>query len=175
MDGPSLTRLTDFCIPNLGIQMALHRRKNSWYIVLARAYGMANGNRLCGILNSPLSSSSSVDPPQRHPNLNPRIWLRDDSVWAYDKSVSSIDRLLSTEPPIFKDSGLARKVEVKDDGGVRLIEERLVEVLLKEEELCQRCAWCGYWEEVDYHRHRKAGEGSDGRPLYWCGVSFSNG
>jgi hypothetical protein len=58
--------------------------------------------------------------------------------------------------------------EVSLEGDVTVVEP-LVEVLLTEEQLCQRCAYYGSWEysytgEVRYQKV----EGSDSNPLYWC-------
>ncbi|KAF2877766.1 hypothetical protein BDV95DRAFT_449 [Massariosphaeria phaeospora] len=83
---------------------------------------------------------------------------------------------MQAEPRVFKDSGLKRTVKIKIRGDVEKdIEERLVEVLFKEEQLCQRCAWCGEWEYsyASSTRHRRVREGKDGRPIYWCQVSQS--
>jgi hypothetical protein len=173
MQDPPQTRLTTIYMPKIGIETALHRRRNTWYIVLPRAYGMANGFKRFGTLNAPHSSDTSADPPTGHPNLNPRFWLRDGADWEGGNHLLTIDELMRADPPIFKDSGLKRKTEIKESNRVRLVEETLVEVILKEEELCQRCAWCGCWEHnyKGEKRHCKMSEGSDGRPVYWCGVS----
>jgi hypothetical protein len=171
----SQSRLTEIHIPRIGIALALHRRGNSWYMVLPRAYGMAGGNKFFGCLNSPQLLDSTPDPSLVQQGLKPRFWLRDGSDWEYGSTKLTIDGLLQSDPPIFKDSGVRRKVELKENGMIKMIEERLVEVLLKESELCQRCAWCGCWE-LSYEgesRHCQRGVGTDGRPLYWCGVSNS--
>jgi hypothetical protein len=77
--------------------------------------------------------------------------------------------LLGVEPVVFKDVGLRRKVNVDK----KEVEERLVEVLMKEEEYCQRCAWCGGWEYSggDSPRYCKEKEQDKNGALYWCGVS----
>jgi hypothetical protein len=76
---------------------------------------------------------------------------------------------MDVEPAVFKNVGLRRTVKV----GKGETEERLVEVLIKEEEYCQRCAWCGRWEYSDEGsaRHKKEEQPRGVGAVYWCGVS----
>jgi hypothetical protein len=156
--------------PSVGLEVGLHRRSNNFYIVLTRAYGLSSGYKLYTQLNFPQPLDPSPDPPASHPHLNPRIWLRDGRDFGFKMT---FEELLGAEPSIFKESGLRRKEKAKGVHGEDMeVEERLVEVLLKEEEYCQRCAWCGVWENSgERTRHQKAGVGKDSRQLYWCGVS----
>lgn len=98
----------------------------------------------------------------------------------------SLDDLIGVQKPVVKDTGLRRKVWLGgrdqnlkcDEDGVsscREVEEKLVEVLLKEEEYCHRCSYCGVLE-LAYEgeiRFRKVGSDRNGRPKYWCGGSVS--
>jgi hypothetical protein len=60
----------------------------------------------------------------------------------------TFEELMGAEPSMFKDSGLRRKVNAKHVGGAKHeVEERSVEMLLKEEQYSQQCAWCGVWED----------------------------
>ncbi|SJL08551.1 uncharacterized protein ARMOST_11917 [Armillaria ostoyae] len=155
------TRLVSFSTPVIHIEVALHRRCNRWYIVYPRAYGMADGWKLFAPLNQPQPSDSSTTPPKQ--SLHHRFWLRECP------SVALTD-LLAATPPILKATGTTRRVKVED----KEIEEPQVEVLLNDEQLCQRCAYCGCWE-YSYPgetRHEKVAQrGEDG--IYWCGVSVS--
>lgn len=152
------TRLVSFSTPVIHIEVALHRRCNRWYIVYPRAYGMADGWKLFAPLNQPQPSDSSTTPPKQ--SLHHRFWLRECP------SVALTD-LLAATPPILKATGTTRRVKVED----KEIEEPQVEVLLNDEQLCQRCAYCGCWE-YSYPgetRHEKVTQrGEDG--IYWCGV-----
>lgn len=174
---PPTIPITEIYFSSFKAPLALHRRANRYHIVLPRAYGMSSGykNWLC--LNNPGPNDASPDPPVSHAHLNPRIWLRSGRDWVYKDSNYglTLEVLMSAEPRVFKDSGLRRTAKdvIHKHGNEVEIEEWLVEVLLKEEELCQRCAWCGRWElsYVGEPRFGKAGEGKNGRPMYWCGVS----
>jgi hypothetical protein len=175
VSSPHQVPLHPLNFPSLGFEVGLHRRGNTFHVILTRAYGIANGYKLWAQLNLPQPLDPSSDPPASHARLNPRIWLRDGSEWTSGNSKMTFEELMGTEPSIPKDSGLRRKVKTRGYHGEETeIEERLVEVLLKEEEYCQRCAWCGVWEDKfeTLTRYRKAGNGKDGRPLYWCGVSY---
>lgn len=179
MEEPTQVKIQDIYTSKIPMAVALHRRGNRWYLVFPRAYGMAEGNKLFACLNDPQPQDGSPDPPSSQFNLNPRFWLRDGKDWDVlwgGWSYIDVEDLLSAETPFLKDSGLRRKVKIGSGKGKewREVEERLVEVLLKEEQLCQRCAYCGGWE-YSYQgdvRYRKVGEGRDARPMYWCGVSF---
>ncbi|PSN67185.1 hypothetical protein BS50DRAFT_634594 [Corynespora cassiicola Philippines] len=167
--------LTEIYCPNFALATGLHRRGNQWAMVTSRAYGMSVW-KLVAILNYPQPDDPTPDPPPGHANLNPRFWFRDGKEWD-PYCVVTFEHLMQAEPQVFKDSGLRRTVKVEDPNGKgkKEIEEKLVEVLFKEEQLIQRCAWCGAWE-YSYkgeNRHFKAGTGKNGRPIYWCGVSTS--
>jgi len=181
--------LTSFSTPRIRLEVALHRRGNEWFVVYPRAYGMAEGNKYFGQLSSPDEPSSSAgtsnathDPPSSNPNLNPRFWLRNgcDFGDGCGNEMLEAEDLLSAEPSVFRDSGLKRTRKVVDTtrgSGKKAYErectERLVEVLVKEEELCHRCATCGQWEYsyAGEARHSRVGEDKEGQPVYWCGVS----
>ncbi|KAF1994948.1 hypothetical protein P154DRAFT_624298 [Amniculicola lignicola CBS 123094] len=174
MQNAPKTPLTQIIPGRFSLPTALHRRGLRWYLVFPRAYGMAGGWKLFGALNDLHQQDTDADPPSSQFNLNPRFWLRDGNDWASGDGYSTInaDELLNSETPFMKDSGVRRKVWIETKGKERReVEEKLVEVLLKEEELCQRCAYCGVWEYCyqDSTRHRKVGEGKDGRLVYWCG------
>lgn len=172
------------------IEHALHRRGNEWYVVFTRGYGMAY-SRCVGQISSPGESSSSSspsswtlkkkasathDPPSSKPHLNPRFWLRDGRDFEpsyFGSELLDFDTLFSTEPRVLADTGMRRTRKC----GEKDVEERLVEVIVKEEGISQRCATCGEWEST-YHcsaRHQKVGEDGDGMPIYWCGVSLHEG
>jgi hypothetical protein len=161
-----LSTITDLYFPIFKLPTALHRRGNTFYIVFPRAYGMAAGNKCFAQLNFPLDSDPSPDPPSSQPHLNPRFWHRESAGHPLEMTFAN---LMGVEPEVFKDVGLRRTIKV--DG--KEVEERLVEVLIREEEYCQRCAWCGEWE-YSYEgssRHSKEKQQIDGTTLYWCGVS----
>jgi hypothetical protein len=161
-------------IPSVGLEVGLHRRGNTFYVVLTRAYGISSGYKIYAQLNFSQPRDPSPDPPSSHAHLNTRIWLRDGSEWNGGNPMMTFEELMGAEPSVVKDSGLRRKIKAKGHlGEEKEIDERLVEVLLKEEEYCQRCAWCGVWEDSleTLTRYGKAGDGKDGRPIYWCGVS----
>jgi len=48
-------------------------------------------------------------------------------------------------------------------------EAQELEVLICEEGLCRKCAFCGHWETEDAPRYSKVGMDQDD-PLYWCGA-----
>jgi hypothetical protein len=154
--------ITDLCFPNFKLPTALHRRRNAFFIVFPRAYGMAAGNKVFAQLSFPRGIDPAPDPPPSQAHLNPRFWHREVEM--------SFANLMGVEPAIFKNVGLRRTVRV----GKCQVEERLVEVLIKEEQYCQRCAWCGRWEYSDAGeaRHKREEEPNGGRTLYWCGVSL---
>lgn len=176
--------LRSFYTPRIPVQVALHRRGDVWYLVLARAYGMANGNMYWEQISSPDDSerggSATHDPPDTKPTLNPRFWFRDAKDWGDNVPHQNIEveDLLAVEPELLKDSGLRRTRttdvwEGKEIVGKRETEERLVEVMLKEEELSHRCMSCGGWElgYASSPAFQNIGLGKDGRPIFWCGVS----
>lgn len=172
----STSPLLSFCTPDIPLEVALHRRGTRWYIVYPRAHGMAEGWKLHAALNHPQESDS---PPSSRPSSsrNPRFWLREQQR-SQGSNAITLDDLLAAEPPIIKSTGIKRPIKLPKAEPVEspATMESLVEVLLKEEQLCQRCVYCGSWEysyqgEVKY---QKVGEGDDG-PLYWCGVGRSSG
>jgi hypothetical protein len=186
-DLPTTNGVTCFSTPRIRLDVALHRRGNDWIVVYPRAYGMAQGNRFFGQISSPeeplapaARSNATHDPPSSHPNLNPRFWLRNGRDFAdgYGNVMLEAEDLLRAEPPIFRDSGLerTRNIVITKGGSATRISERLVEVLVKEEGLCHRCATCGQWEDcyAESTRHESVGYDGGGRPIYWCGVKLRN-
>jgi hypothetical protein len=172
----SQARVVDFITARIPLPVALHRRGHIFYIVFPRAYGMAEGNKFVAQLNYPQPKDDSPDPPASLPHLNARFWFREqkDINHGGNCMVEFDDLVKAADPPIFKDTGLRRKVlEPAKVWGKqeREVEETLVEVLLREEQLCQRCAFCGTWEYSyqDSERHKKVEE-RNSRPVYWCGV-----
>jgi hypothetical protein len=158
--------ITDLYFPAFKLPTALHRRGNTFYIVFPRAYGMACGNKCYAQLNFPQGVDPAPDPPSTQAHLNPRFWHREGGGEPFEMSFAN---LMDVKPAVFKDVGLRRTVKV----GEREAEERLTEVLIKEEEYCQRCAWCGGWE-YSYEastRHKREKGTKSGGGLYWCGVS----
>jgi hypothetical protein len=124
---------------SVGLELGIHRHCNTFYIVLTRAYGLARGYKIWTRLNFPQPLDPSPDPPASHPHLSPRIRLRDARDSEFGNSKMTFEKLMGAEPSIFKDSGLRRKVNAKHVGGAKMeVEERLVEVLLKEKEYSQR-------------------------------------
>lgn len=182
--------LVSFSTPHMKLDVALHRRGHEWFIVYPRAYGMAEGNKLVGQISSPEEASpptgrsnATHDPPSSTLDLNPRFWLREGRDFGHGcgNEMLEAEDLLRAEPAVLKDSGLKRTRKVANakrgwgkEGSERECTERLVEVLIKEEGLCHRCATCGQWETcyADSVRHEKVGENKDGRPVYWCRVSL---
>jgi hypothetical protein len=187
-------QLKPIYIPKLrGLEVCLHRRGTRWYLVFGRAYGMANGWKLAAQLNNPGPNNTASEPPSSHSHLNRRFWLRDGGSWETGLAGLNCEDLLGTdvEPGFLKDTGIRRVVAVEDkgvEGGMKLkgeekrlvdavggqvSEERLVEVLLKDEELSQRCAYCGGWEYTydGDKRHKKIELGNNGKEYHWCGVS----
>ncbi|USP77441.1 hypothetical protein yc1106_04715 [Curvularia clavata] len=179
--------LISFSTPRVRLSVALHRRGNDWFVVLPLAYGMAGGNRYFGQISSPDEPSSSTgnnkathDPPSSNTNLNPRFWLRNgrDFDDGCGNEMLEAEDLLNAEPSVFRDSGLKRTRKVVDARGSRKkatereCTEILVEVLVKEEGLCHRCATCGGWENCYAWspRHKMVGEDKEGQPVYWCGT-----
>jgi hypothetical protein len=187
-------QLKPIYIPKLnGLEVCLHRRGSSWYLVYGRAYGMAEGWKLSARLNDPAHNNTASEPPSSHSHLNRRCWLRDGYSWEGGNGQLGCEDLLGTdvEPGFLRDTGMRRMVAVEGKGvggrmkrkgeekrlvdavGGNVGEERLVEVLLKDEELSQRCAYCGGWEYTytGHKRHKKIEWGKNGKEYYWCGVS----
>ncbi|KAH4038118.1 hypothetical protein HBI25_038540 [Parastagonospora nodorum] len=142
--------VTELSVPNFGIQTALHQRGNIFYLVFPRAYGVLDGQKLYAQLNYSRLTES------RH-----RFWHREGA--GRDWTISFPD-LMGVKPTIFRDVGVSRTVKV----GSGEVEERLTEVVLDEEKFCQRCAWCGKWEQ-SYHWSMRFIRITDS-PLFWCGV-----
>ena len=158
------------------LEFALHRRGNEWHVVYARAYGMAV-NRWAGQISSPSTKKESVthDPPSSSRHLHPRFWLRDGKEFEpkyLGSEFFDFGTMMNTDPPVLADTGIRRTRKCGEND----VEEMLVEVLVKEEGLCHRCATCGSWETSSRwdSRHQKVGESGGGRPTYWCGVSLRN-
>lgn len=148
---PSITELS---VPNFGIQTAIHRRGNTFYLVFPRAYGVLDGQKLYAQLNF----SHSI-------GLRNRFWHRESA--RRDWTISFAD-LIGVKPAVFKDVGVSRTVKL--DSGE--LEERLVEVILDKKKFCQRCAWCGKWEQ-SYHWMKRFIKATDSL-LFWCGVTINS-
>jgi hypothetical protein len=153
---------------------------------------MANGWKLAAELNDPGPSNTASEPPSSHSRLNRRFWLKDRKSWEGVNAMLGCEDLLGAdvEPGFLKDTGIRRTIAVEGTGRAKneteeselvdavggiVVEERLVEVLLKDEELSQRCAYCGGWEYTytGDERHKKIETGKSGKVYYWCGVSIS--
>ncbi|KAH7125205.1 hypothetical protein B0J11DRAFT_579767 [Dendryphion nanum] len=164
-------KILDIYTPKTKIATAFHRRGDRFFLVLPRAYGMAEGWKLWGELNFPKPSDPSPDPPSSHPRLNPRFWFREGKDQQPTNTLVSLEDLLQAEVPFLKDTGMRRSLWVSEDRDAREVDEVLVEVIIKEAQYCQRCAYCGAWEYSypDSARHQRVGKGKTGRPWYWCG------
>jgi hypothetical protein len=164
----SSPRIAVFRMPSaasFGIELALHRRRNRWYVVLPRAYGMAE-SRWWADLNHPRPTDPpSTGPPTSHPHLHHRFWFNSNHV--------TLDDILKAEPPVLKVTGISRMEKAATVGSDTdvTVEANQVEVLISEDELCRRCAFCGLWEVSNSnYRYEKVGQDGDDR-IYWCGVS----
>ena len=172
------SRIFVFGIPipefgNGGLEFALHRRGNRWFVVHPRAYGMAESRWVASLNNPRDTDPPSTAPPASLPHLNHRFW--------YNSERLALDHLLIAEPmfnyddsvqPILKVTGMSRAEKRRVPGSEVdvQIEAKQVEVLIKEEQLCKRCIYCGDWEESGrIKRHVKISQDGED-PLYWCGV-----
>jgi hypothetical protein len=147
-----------FEYPKGAFQCALHRRRNRWYIVLARGSGMASW-RLVGTLNEPRPSDpATTAPPTSLSHLNHRFWFKSKDV--------KLDDLHWVDNLLLKVTGTSRPGRGNGEA------ERQVEVLVPEEGLCHRCDFCGAWESFRGVDGRwVAMEYDNGEPIYWCKVS----
>lgn len=154
MSPQAVPSITELSVPSFGIQTALHRRGNTFYLVFPRAYGVLDGQKLYVQLNFSHSMGA----------LN-RFWQRESA--RADWTMSFTD-LMGVKPTVFRDAGVIRTVKV-DSGEVK---ERLIEVILDEEKFCQRCAWCGKWEQ-SYEWLTRFTRTTDSS-LFWCGVGTNS-
>ena len=131
-------------------------------------------SRWVASLNNPRDTDApSTVPPASLSHLNHRFW--------YNSEHLALDNLLLAEPissydnsvqPLLKVTGMSRTEKRRVSGSEVdvQIEAKQVEVLIKEDQLCRWCIYCGDWEEsVRVKRHVKIGQDGDD-PLYWCGV-----
>lgn len=114
-------------------KVALHRRGSRRYIVFPRAYGMLPDWRLWAPSNRP--QAADAHPPKSR-SLNPMFWLHEQPLMP-----ASLDDMLAADPPILQYKGIKRTGW--SPNSKEYWEEGLVEMLLKEENLCQRCIYCG--------------------------------
>lgn len=132
-------------------------------------------SRRASILNIEPASS----PPSSHPHLNRRFWFQSDLVTLegfFETGPVKIDRDITVEDnreEVLRLTGTSRKSKVKDDEWEVEVVVEQVEVVLDESRFCQRCAYCGAWENADGEA-RFVKVGKDGEDdIYWCGVSPS--
>ena len=100
--------------PSVGLDVALHHRSNTFYLILTHPYGLSSGYNIYADLNCPQPQDLSPDPPTSYPHLNQRKWLRDGRDRDGGKEKISFGELMGVEPSMFKDSGLRRKVNASD-------------------------------------------------------------
>lgn len=151
-----------------GIEFALHRRRNNYYMVHPRAYGMAE-SRWFASLNQPRSADpAETAPPVSHPHLNRRFW--------YNSSEVTLEDLLTAQPisgeleQLLKVTGTIATQNRAGWGGQPDVEVKQVEVVLDEDRFCRRCEYCGGWESTTDggQRYQKVGQNGDD-VMYWCG------
>jgi len=159
---------------NGGIEFALHRKGNRWFVVHPRAYGMAESRWVASLNNPRDSDPPSTVPPASLAHLNHRFWynsehleldhlLKAQQIYNYDNSVRPLLKVTGTSRTEKRRAGHGSEAEVE-------IEAKQVEVLIGQDQLCRRCIHCGYWEESGcVKRHVKVGQDGDD-PSYWCGA-----
>jgi hypothetical protein len=156
---------------NGGIELALHHRRNTWFVVFPRAYGMA-ASRWVACLNNPRSTDPpSTAPPASLPHLNHRFWYNSTEI-ALDDLLKAKPMFTDTDQPLVKVTGLSRTEKQRGSGSQSQldVEAKQVEVLISEDQLCRRCMYCGIWE-VSGNTVRYTQVGQDGDDaLHWCGV-----
>jgi len=146
--------------PSRGLATALHRRRNVWHIVWARGYGMASTKHVA-TLNCPQDSdppAGATQPLGRH-----RFWFNSDNEY-----LATLENLLQADTPFLRLTGRSRMERRASDGPKVQIEAKEVEVLICDEGLSRKCAFCGYWESIGSARFLKVGMDKED-PLYWCG------
>jgi hypothetical protein len=157
---------------NGGIEYALHRKGNSWYIVYPRAYGMA-ASRWVACLNNPRSTDPpSTAPPASLPHLNHRFWYNSNEI-TLDDLLKAKPMYTDTNQPLVKVTGMSRTEKKREFGSPNQldVEAKQVEVLISDDQLCGRCMYCGIWEvSGNTARFEKIGQDGDD-PLHWCGVN----
>lgn len=82
-----------------------------------------------------------------------------------------LEDLLNADPKVIELTGMTKSAAPATEGTEKTTgkEIKQVQVLVPEESLIHRCAYCGSWESVMDRRWYKVGqEGDDG--VYWCGV-----
>lgn len=162
-----------------GIEFALHRRGNNYYVVFPRNYGMAE-SRWVASLNQPRSNNpEETAPPASHPHLNRRFWFNTDSTMITLEDLLNHTPIRSSEEPVqlLKVTGTSTTEKKAGRGEQVEVEVKQVEVLLSEDRFCWRCAYCGSWEvtisfldDSGGKRYQKVGQDGDDA-VYWCGVS----
>jgi hypothetical protein len=157
---------------NCGIECALHRKGNNWYIVHPRAYGMAE-SRWVACLNNPRSTDpASTAPPASLPHLNHRFWYNSDRI-TLDDLLKAKPIYADTNQPLVKVTGMSRTEKKREFGSQSQldVEAKQVEVLISDDQLCRRCMYCGIWEvSGSAARFEKIGQDGDDA-LHWCGVN----
>jgi hypothetical protein len=166
--------ITSFSTSQIRLEVALHRCGGQWYIVFPRAYGMANGSRFFGCLNDPQPGDASTRMICVKSSINDRFWLRNGTDWDQEwrNTMIQVEDLLAVDPPLFKKCGVTRSVETAIGGMQMMVEEVLVEVLVQEAQLCQRCKFCGSWE-VNYEgtaRYLRIEGKETVDSSFWCQV-----
>lgn len=145
--------------PARGLATTLHRRRAVWYIVWGRGYGMASSKHVA-TLNQPQDSDPpfSASPPSgRH-----RFWFNSDN-----NVFATLENMLDADTPCIRLTGRSRMETCAVYGSKAEIEAKEVEVLICDEGLSRKCAFCGQWENVDGLRYLKVGMDKED-PLYWC-------
>jgi hypothetical protein len=87
--------------------------------------------------------------------------------------LATLENVLQAEPPLLRLTGRSRS-EIRANHEPKVeIEAKEVEVLICDEGLSRKCAFCGHWEsELNDVRFLKVGMDKDD-PLYWCGSGVS--
>ncbi|EPQ56522.1 hypothetical protein GLOTRDRAFT_138232 [Gloeophyllum trabeum ATCC 11539] len=155
-------------IGRYGLSLCLHRRGNRWYIVWGRGYGMAV-NRWVASLNSPRRSDPpTTAPPKGLEHLNHRFWFNPTQ-----DPEKLLQDLLAADKPVIKLTGNSRREKwAGDPTGRTEIDAKQVEVLVPDDQLSRRCAFCGSWENTGDPRWCKVEDGED--PVYWCSACDRN-
>ena len=153
--------------PSMSLSMALHRRRNVWHIVWARGYGMASTKHVA-TLNSPRDSDSISNPSSSQTPGRHRFWFNSDNSY-----LATLENVLQAEPPFLRLTGRSRS-EIRNSHEPKVqIEAKEVEVLICDEGLSRKCAFCGQWEGEYDVRFLRVGIDKDD-PLYWCGSGVSS-
>ena len=154
--------------PSRAYKRLLHRRRNIWYLVWDLTSGIAAIKHVA-TLNYPQES----DPPSTtmQPDGCHRFWFNPN-----EEHDCKLEFLLQAEPPFIRLTGRSR-IEKEQcfapENPTVNIEVKEVEVLICEQGLCRKCAFCGCWEAIGDVRFSMVGMDKD-NPLYWCGDSVSS-